>query len=313
MFSSLGQPSLWAITPRLVGERYYPAASALESSSYSLAAIIGPTVGGLLIAGGERCDARVPLHRRHLRRVARVTRDARPRATVAGSAQAGLRAIADGFRYLKGKPVLQGTYIVDFIAMVFGMPRVLFPFFADVFGGDQYLGPLYAAPALGALLASVLSGWTGHVRRHGLGVIGSVIVWGAAIFAFGFSPEIWWAVLFLALAGAADLVSVIFRQDDLGHAHLGRVPRAARRHRVGERADGSRDRRRRVRRRGPPHERQVLRGQRGAALRGRRGHRRAAAARVHAIPMGPAAGRGQPARPSTTAGAGARRVGGALA
>ena len=212
VFSSLGQPSLWAITPRLVGERYYPAASALESSSYSLAAIIGPTIGGLLIAAG---DGAQPAYL-----FAAVTYVASLASLVMlgpvppspGAPQAGLRSIADGFRYLKGKPVLQGTYIVDFIAMVFGMPRALFPFFADEFGGDQYLGFLYAAPALGALLASVLSGWTGHVRRHGLGVIGSVVVWGLAIFAFGISPGIWWAVLFLALAGAADLVSVIFRR-----------------------------------------------------------------------------------------------------
>ena len=212
VFSSLGQPSLWAITPRLVGERYYPAASALESSSYSLAAIIGPTIGGVLIAAGGGAQLAYLF--------AAVTYVASLASLVMlgpvppspGAPQAGLRSITDGFRYLKGKPVLQGTYIVDFIAMVFGMPRALFPFFADEFGGDQYLGLLYAAPALGALLASVLSGWTGHIRRHGLGVIGSAVVWGLAIFAFGISPGIWWAVFFLVLAGAADLVSVIFRR-----------------------------------------------------------------------------------------------------
>ncbi len=212
VFSSLGQPSLWAITPRLVGERYYPAASTLESSSYSLAAIIGPTIGGLLIAaGGSAQLAYLFAAVTYVASLASLVMLG-PVPPSPGAPQAGLRSIADGFRYLKGKPVLQGTYIVDFIAMVFGMPRALFPFFADEFGGDQYLGLLYAAPALGALLASVLSGWTVHVRRHGLGVIGSAVVWGLAIFAFGVSPGIWWAVFFLVLAGAADLVSVIFRR-----------------------------------------------------------------------------------------------------
>ena len=248
VFSSLGQPSLWAITPRLVGERYYPAASALESSSYSLAAIIGPTIGGLLIAAG---DGAQPAYL-----FAAVTYVASLASLVMlgpvppspGAPQAGLRSIADGFRYLKGKPVLQGTYIVDFIAMVFGMPRALFPFFADEFGGDQYLGFLYAAPALGALLASVLSGWTGHIRRHGLGVIGSVVVWGLAIFAFGISPrDLVGRPVPRARRrrrpGERDLPA-----DDLGHPHLGRVPRAAGRHRVGQRPHrpGARRRRSRV-------------------------------------------------------------------
>ena len=121
-------------------------------------------------------------------------------------------AIADGFRYLKGKPVLQGTYIIDFIAMVFGMPRALFPFFADMFGGDQYLGLLCAAPAFGAWWpASCRAGPATSVAtasassaRPSRGVSPSS--------AFGISPGIWWAVLFLALAGAADLFSVIFRR-----------------------------------------------------------------------------------------------------
>jgi MFS family permease len=212
VFSSLGQPSLWAMTPRLVGEKHYPAASALESSSYSLAAILGPTIGGLLIAAGDSAQlAYLFAVATYLASVASLVMLG-PVPPSPGAPQAGLRAIADGFRYLKGKPVLQGTYILDFIAMVFGMPRALFPFFADEFGGDQYLGLLYAAPAVGALVASVLSGWVGHVRRHGLGVIGSVVAWGLAIFAFGISPGIWWAVLFLALAGGADLFSVIFRR-----------------------------------------------------------------------------------------------------
>jgi MFS family permease len=211
-FSSLGQPSLWAITPRLVGEQYYPAAAALESSSFSLAAIIGPTIGGVLIAvGGGAAPAFLFTVVTYIASLASLVMLG-PVPPAPGAPQPGLRSIADGFRYLKGKPILQGTYILDFIAMIFGMPRALFPFFADIFGGDKYLGFLYAAPAVGALVASVLSGWTGHVHRHGLAVVFSVVAWGGAVFLFGISPNIWWAVLFLAIAGGADLVSVIFRR-----------------------------------------------------------------------------------------------------
>jgi MFS family permease len=103
-----------------------------------------------------------------------------------------------------------GTYLVDINAMFFGMPMALFPAIAGYFGGAS-VGLLYSAPALGSLLATLTSGWTARVHRHGLAVVIAAAVWGVAIICFGFAGELWLALLCLALAGAADMVSGLFR------------------------------------------------------------------------------------------------------
>jgi MFS family permease len=109
--------------------------------------------------------------------------------------------------------VLLGMFLVDSNAMVFGMPRALFPALAlERFnGGAGVLGLMYAAPYAGALTASLLSGWIAHVRRQGLIVAIAAALWGAAIIAFGFAASLWLALLFLAAAGAADNVSAVLR------------------------------------------------------------------------------------------------------
>jgi MFS family permease len=122
-----------------------------------------------------------------------------------------LRRIVEGVRYAWSRPELTGTYGVDMIAMFFGMPMALFPAFAAELGGAGILGLLYAAPSAGSLLATVTSGWTNHVHRHGLAVIWAAAGWGAAVVAFGFAPNLALALLALAAAGAADMISGIFR------------------------------------------------------------------------------------------------------
>src|SRR4029453_13396654 len=124
-----------------------------------------------------------------------------------------LRTIAEGFRFVKQKKVLFGMFLVDSNAMVFGMPRALFPALAlGAFnGGAGILGLMYAAPYAGALTASLLSGWIGHVRRQGLIVAIAAALWGVAIVAFGFADSLWLALLMLAAAGAADNVSAVLR------------------------------------------------------------------------------------------------------
>jgi MFS family permease len=104
-------------------------------------------------------------------------------------------------------------FLVDSNAMVFGMPRALFPAlaFGRFHGGSGIAGLLYAAPYAGALVSSLLSGWIGHVRRQGLIVAIAAALWGAAIVAFGFAGSLWLALLFLAAAGAADNVSAVLR------------------------------------------------------------------------------------------------------
>ena len=122
-----------------------------------------------------------------------------------------LRRIAEGLRYAWGRPELMGTYGVDVVAMFFGMPMALFPAFAEQFGGAGALGLLYAAPSAGSLLATLTSGWTNHVHRHGIAVIWAAGAWGVAIVGLGFAPNLALALAALAAAGAADMISGIFR------------------------------------------------------------------------------------------------------
>jgi MFS family permease len=123
-----------------------------------------------------------------------------------------LRSIADGFRYVRRQPVVLGFMLVDVNAMIFGMPMALFPAIATHKYGDPHLvGYLYAAPYAGALASSLLSGWIPHVRRQGLAVAVAASLWGIAIAAFGFADTLWLGLVLLALAGAADNISAVFR------------------------------------------------------------------------------------------------------
>ena len=109
------------------------------------------------------------------------------------------------------------TFLVDLNAMIFGMPRALFPAVAVLFygGGAATVGVLAAAPAVGALITATFSGGLARVRRQGLAVMVAVVVWGLAIAAFGFTRVLWLGVLFLAIAGGADMVSAVFRSTIL--------------------------------------------------------------------------------------------------
>jgi MFS family permease len=129
----------------------------------------------------------------------------------ADAVRPSLGSIVEGIRYAGSRQELLGTYGVDIIAMFFGMPMALFPAIAEGFGGAGVLGLLYAAPSVGALLATVTSGWVGRVHRHGLAIIVAAGVWGAAIAGFGLAPNLSLALVGLVVAGGADMVSGIFR------------------------------------------------------------------------------------------------------
>src|SRR5206468_8794871 len=123
----------------------------------------------------------------------------------------GIRGIVEGLKYALGRPELIGTYVVDMVAMTFAMPMALFPAMALAWGGATAAGWLYSAMSFGSLFTTILSGWTSTVRRHGAAVIIAAAVWAVAIVFVGFSPSLWIAVVCLAIAGAADSVSGVFR------------------------------------------------------------------------------------------------------
>jgi MFS family permease len=209
-FNGLQRPSLEALTPRLVPQDEIPAAAALAAFRGSVGMIAGPALGGLLIGtvggvGAFGLDAAT-----YLVSLAcfAAMRSVPP---VDGGEAPTWRSVVEGFRYARSRQELIGTYLVDFVAMIFGMPFALFPALAATLGGTSSLGPLYAAPAVGALVASVTARCTPRVHRHGLAVMIAALVWGLAIVAFGFSWTLWPALACLALAGGADAVSGIFR------------------------------------------------------------------------------------------------------
>ena len=204
------RPSLDSLTPRLVERDELTAAGALDSLRFQIGTIGGPVVAGALIAavglpGVFAIDIGtflVSLTALTLMRAVPPPPDAEPPS---------LRRIAEGFRYARSRPELLGTYGVDIVAMFFGMPQALFPAFANRFGGASVLGLLYAAPSAGSLVATLTSGWTSRVYRHGLGVILAAGAWGVGIVLLGLAPDLPLALAALAFAGAADMVSGIFR------------------------------------------------------------------------------------------------------
>jgi predicted MFS family arabinose efflux permease len=131
--------------------------------------------------------------------------------------ETGLRAIREGLGFVRRSRLLQSTFVIDLFAMIFGLPRALFTFLAvEQFGrGPEIVGLLFSAPAVGALLGAVTSGWTRRVQRQGVAVAVAVAVWGASIAAFGLVANLPAALVFLAAAGWADVISAIFRSTIL--------------------------------------------------------------------------------------------------
>ena len=208
--AAVQRPALESLVPQVIPKDTIPAAASLTMIRGSIAMIAGPAVGGGLIAAAGLPATYLVDAATYA--VSLLCLLAMPAVASAEAAEPpSVAAVREGFRYAASRQELLGTYIVDFVAMVFGMPLALFPALSDRFGGASALGLLYAAPAAGALIGSLTSRWTHHVTRHGCGVLVSASVWGAAIVAFGLCSRLWPALAWLAVAGAADAVSGMFR------------------------------------------------------------------------------------------------------
>ena len=208
--NSLERPSLDALVPRIVSRDRLTAAAALESLRGNLGQVLGPPLAGILIATvGLPATYGVDVATFLVATVALTLMRAVPPAPDAEGVS--VRAAIAGLRYAASRQDLLGSYLVDINAMFFGMPMALFPQIASGLGGPAVLGLLYTAPSVGSLIATVTSGWTRLVRHHGRAIAFAAASWGIAIVAFGFAPSLWVALIALAAAGAADMISGLFR------------------------------------------------------------------------------------------------------
>jgi MFS family permease len=207
--NGLQRPSLEALTPKLLPPGLMPAASAMRSVGSTIGGILAPALGGILATtAGPALAYSIDFGTFGISLLALWMMRATPPPV--GADRPSLRSISEGLRYARSRSELMGTYLIDINAVFFGMPMALFPAIAAKFGNAS-VGFLYAAPSVGALLVTLTSGWTARVNLHGLAVAVAAALWGVAIIGFGFANRLWLALFCLLLAGAADMVSGLFR------------------------------------------------------------------------------------------------------
>jgi MFS family permease len=214
--SGVDGPTSSSVLATLVRREQLATSAALSQILYQLGGSIGPAIAGLLIKTAGLSTAYwvdVGTFTAMFVCVAMM----RPLPPASGGTRLGLRSVREGIAYLRSDRVLRSTFYIDLDAMIFGAPRALFPAIAiDRFhGGAGILGLLTSAPAAGALVGATFTGWVTRVRRQGQAVVWSVIAWGLAIVMFGVVPWLPLALVFLAFAGAADVISAVFRNTML--------------------------------------------------------------------------------------------------
>lgn len=233
-FYAINSPTRSAAIPRMLPGEQLPAANSLNMTVMQFGAIVGPLMAGFLLNWVDlstlylidAVTCLVPIWATF--RLAPMP----PASTEVGGSRWGLTAVLDGFRYLAGNRVVLMSFVVDLVAMIFGMPRALFPQMAhESFGGPVSGGTamalLAAAMSAGAVAGGVFSGWLPRIRRQGLAVVLAIVVWGVAMVGFGIAGGaahgqaglvLWIALAFLAIGGAADMVSAAFRSTILQQA-----------------------------------------------------------------------------------------------
>jgi Transmembrane secretion effector len=211
--STIDGPARRAAIPRLVPPERLPAALVLQQVNIQACSVVGPAVGGLLIAALGVPAAYLFDALTFLAAIGAAIAIA-PLPQLGRAVRPGWAAVAEGLHFVRRMPLILSTFVIDLVAMIFGLPVALFPMLAlqTFHGGPETLGLLTAAPAVGALIGSLTTGWVGAVRFQGRAVIAAVTVWGAAIAAFGLVVvALPLALLCLAVAGAADVISAVFR------------------------------------------------------------------------------------------------------
>jgi MFS family permease len=219
-FTAVNQPTRSAVIPALVGPEGVPAANALAMTVRQVGVIAGPLLAGVLIGLGDLFLAYAVDALGFLVAVLLLRGlPPLPPAGVTGPLRLGaaLRGVGEGFAFLRTQPVLLMTFVVDVVAMLFAWPQAVFPELTEgrYAGSPNALGWLFAGVSIGALLMGLTSGWVSRVDRQGAVVLAAIVVWGVAIIGFGLAPTLWLAVLFLALAGAGDMVSAVLRSSML--------------------------------------------------------------------------------------------------
>ncbi len=208
-------PTRGAVVPRIVPRDLVASANTLIATALGIGAVVGPLLAGLVLAhsgyalayGIDAALFTAGVYAAHrLPPIPPLGRVTRP----------GLASVVAGLAFISRHPVLLMSFAVDICAMVLAMPRALFPEVAEErFGGPAAAGWLFASIAIGSVAGGLLSGWIGRVRRQGMALIAAVVVWGLAVAVAGLARDLWLVVLLLAVGGAADLVSAVYRQTIL--------------------------------------------------------------------------------------------------
>lgn len=212
VIQSVDSPARTSVLMSIVDRDLLMSATALRSMLGQFSQIIGPTIGGVLLAV-VHVDVIYWINAGSFLVVVVTVLTISAHVPKGGATRFGLRSIVEGFQFLKGRQAVQGCFIADLNATILGMPTSIFPAIAisQFHGGSSTTGLLYAAPGIGSAIGSSFSGWTMSIRRPGYAVCVCIAIWGVALTAFGFSTSLALAVVMLSIAGFADQISAIFR------------------------------------------------------------------------------------------------------